>query len=153
MRRKKKGYFLIELLIYTSIATIIIILCFNVLFLLTKEFGRCSKESNYDKLIIATDITLKSRIQGSFIDAVRVENNKLKIKHVYGKNFTDTDEIFLNTSNKKLQINYFVVGKGTTTNTILNGVNSFYIKEKERLIYLKINIQGYGEKIFVYEKM
>ncbi|SHJ60036.1 hypothetical protein SAMN02745163_02237 [Clostridium cavendishii DSM 21758] len=150
---KRNGSILIEPLIYMFIASLIMILCFNMLSIYIKEFKAEKFKSKVNKALETADITIKSRINVPYITNVCVNNNRLFIEHDdIQKKIKYKDEIYLDKNSSIIKINYYEGTNLNSINNILEDVESIELKEKGSIIYMKIRLKEEVEKILVYEK-
>lgn len=135
----KKGVTLIELIISLFIVSVIV----------TIEFGSFSNSiKNYKEVILNDREEVYSRealrfIESEIIDVknkiIKIENNKLVLKKYNG----DMNIIKVAKKSKdefKIVIEYDKVTSNiNTTDTIVEGIGGFKVKEDKNLIYIEIN--------------
>lgn len=153
----KKGNLLIEVFIYLYVTTLILIIIFNILVVISKEYNSFKTESKITSELLGADITLKSRVECAYVESIRKENNSLAIRFVTitsgGSKIPYKDVIFFNKTSSKLDIYHYIGESGyLNSNKLIDNVSNFNVIEKGNIIYLKINVKNYGEKIFAYEK-
>jgi hypothetical protein len=153
----KKGNLLIEVFIYLYVTTLILVIIFNILVVISKEYNSFKIESKITSELLGADITLKSRIECAYVDSIGKEKDSLVIRFVTvtsgGNKIAYKDVVFLNKTSGKLDIYHYIGENGyLNSNKLIDNVSNFNVIEKGNLIYLKINVKNYGEKIFAYEK-
>lgn len=156
-RLAKKGSLLIEVFIYIYVATLILIIIFNMLMVISREYNSFRKESKITSELLGADITMKSRIECAYVESVRKENDSLAIRFVTvtngGSKIAYKDVILFNKTSSKLDIYHYIGESGyLNSNKLVDNVSDFSVIEKGNIIYLKINVKNYGEKIFAYGK-
>lgn len=141
---KRKGYLLAELLLYISIAMIIIAITFNILIISLKDFNKGKKdEISYDNMINLVNY-LDNQINEPGSKKYTVENSKFTIS-------LDTsdheDRIFTLSSGelRYLKVGYVVNGVNKITvlkesKTLLGGIKILSFYQKNNLLYLDIKV-------------
>lgn len=141
---KRKGYLLAELLLYISIAMIILAITFNILIIALKDFNQGKKdEISYNNMINLVNY-LDSQINELGAKKYTVENNKFTIS-------LDTsdheDRIFTVSSGelRLLRVGYVVNGVNKITvlkesKTLLGGIKILSFYQKNNLLYLDIKV-------------
>jgi hypothetical protein len=141
---KKKGYVLAELLLYISIAMVIVVLAFNVLILSLKELKQGKRDEiaydNMINLITYIDNAIREPISKSFA----ITDTKLTIS----LNNTDHEDEILNFTSgelKFLRIGYIGSGASKTavlkeSKILLSGVSNARFYKKNNLMYIYIKV-------------
>ena len=134
---KKKGFTLIEVIIYISIASLLITLMMGLVIKLIsfrKEYLRQSIEEDF---VTNSLIAISNELNDFAVDTVELENNEtILIKQKFNKN----SKIAIYGSD--LAILQYNGHSESTVNKILKGVEDFEVIKKGKLLYIKINFEG-----------
>ena len=144
IKNKKKGFSLIELIIYLAVSLTIILILSDIFIVSYKSFNRnINKDSNINSIengiVAIKDIVMDSRV-------IFKENkkNSLLIYQKF-KDFYWVQSIYEKDNNLIVEyseqyFNNVSIKKGKQA--IIKDINSFYVYEKGNLIYIKIIKEG-----------
>lgn len=153
---KKKGYLLLELIIYLALGSMVILSVMNINIFLLKNYNRELKKDKYEIDLLNIDLLLTDLMDSSevfrvdlyneVIDIFYMKNNRLyqyRIGNAIG------GSVYLR--RYRLDENYEII-KVDEERMITKSSNKLKFLEKENLIYLIINSNEGEEKVLIYEK-
>ncbi len=136
---KKKGFTLIEVIVYISIGTVLITLMIGVIFNLVKFRKDYIKRSIEEDMVTNGIISISSRLNKGQLKNIEVENNKIIAINENG-NGNKTSKITLY-NGADLAVCYYEGNRLLTVNKIITGISDFEVVKKQKLVYIKISIE------------
>ncbi|WP_286904765.1 type II secretion system protein [Clostridium sp. UBA1652] len=134
---KKKGFTLIEVIVYISIGTVLITLMIGVIFNLVKFRKDYIKRSIEEDMVTNGIISISSRLNKGQLKNIEVENNKTI---AINENGNKTSKITLY-NGADLAVCYYEGNRLLTVNKIITGISDFEVVKKQKLVYIKISIE------------
>ncbi|SHF05267.1 hypothetical protein [Clostridium fallax] len=134
---KKRGNTLIELLIYLSLASFIVVISFDLLIWVKKlDFKRKENTIKYNELLNLS-FYMEKEIEKRQEENILITDNLIKIKKEedqYIKIFKNKDKIFIDFNGKR-------------TDTAATDITEFKANKKDNLVYYKLKNSSKGEII------
>lgn len=159
LKNKKKGYLLLELIIYLSLASLLLLGVMDLGLFFTKIYKEeiSSYKNEYFKgnsfdMVIEDLLKVKSRIdlniKDNFIEVYYRMNESRIRKDIIGKN-SYTNSIYKKSYD--LDNNYSIQFEKNPI-VLIDNVKDFEVLEKENLFYVILKFCDGEKEIFVYEK-
>lgn len=134
---KKRGNTLIELLIYLSLASFVVVISFDLLIWVKKlDFKRKENTIKYNELLNLS-FYMEKEIEKRQEENILITDNLIKIKKEedqYIKIFKNKDKIFIDFNGKR-------------TDTAATDITEFKANKKDNLVYYKLKNSSKGEII------
>lgn len=134
---KKKGFTLIEVIVYISIGTLLITLMIGVIFSLVRFRKEYIERSIEEDMVANGIISISSRLNKGQLESVEVEDDKTI---VINENGNKKSKITLY-NGTDLAVCYYEGDELSTVNKVIKGVNEFEVTQKQKLVYIKIKIE------------
>ena len=144
IKNNKKGFTLIEMIIYLAVSLLIILILSDIFIVSYKSFNKnINKDSCINSIengiIAIKDISMDSRV------IFKEKNNNSLVLYQKFKDFYCVQSIYK--KNNQLIVEYserYDNGgyKIKAEQTIIKNINDFYVYEKENLLYIKIIKEG-----------
>lgn len=144
IKNNKKGFTLIEMIIYLAVSLIIILILSDIFIISYKSFN---KNINKDSCINSIEngiITIKDMSMDSRVIYKEKDNNSLvlcqKFKDFYWVQliYKKNNQLIVEYSEKYNNGDCKIKGK----QTIIKNIDNFYVYKKENLLYIKIIKEG-----------
>lgn len=144
IRNNKKGFTLIEMIIYLAVSLLIILILSDIFIVSYKSFN---KNINKDSCLNSIEngiITIKDMSMDSRVIFKEKDNNTLLLYQKF-KDFYWVQSIYK--KNNQLIVEYSErydngAYKIKAKQTIIKNINDFYVYKKENLLYIKIIKEG-----------
>lgn len=134
---KKRGNTLIELLIYLSLVSFVVVISFDLLIWVKKlDFKRKENTIKYNELLNLS-FYMEKEIEKRQEENILITDNLIKIKKEedqYIKIFKNKDKIFIDFNGKR-------------TDTAATDITEFKANKKDNLVYYKLKNSSKGEII------
>lgn len=144
IRNNKKGFTLIEMIIYLAVSLLIILILSDIFIISYKSFNKNIKKDSYINSIENGIIAIKDMSMDSRVIFKEKNNNSLVlyqkfkdfycVQSIYKKN----NQLIVEYSERYDNGNYEIKAE----QTIIKNINDFYVYEKENLLYIKIIKKG-----------
>ena len=140
----KKGFTLIEMIIYLAVSLLIILIISDIFIISYKSFNKNIKKDSYINSIENGIIAIKDMSMDSRVIFKEKDNNTLLLYQKF-RDFYWVQSIYK--KNKQLIVEYSErydngAYKIKAEQTIIKNINDFYVYEKENLLYIKIVKEG-----------
>lgn len=144
IKNNKKGFTLIEMIIYLAISLLIILILSDIFIVSYKSFNKNIKKDSYINSIENGIIAIKDMSMDSRVIFKEKNNNSLVlyqkfkdfycVQSIYKKN----NQLIVEYSERYDNGNYEIKEE----ETIIKNINDFYVYKKENLLYIKIIKEG-----------
>ena len=144
IKNNKKGFTLIEMIIYLAVSLLIILILSDIFIVSYKSFNKNIKKDSYINSIENGIIAIKDMSMDSRVIFKEKNNNSLVlyqkfkdfycVQSIYKKN----NQLIVEYSERYDNGNYEIKAE----QTIIKNINDFYVYEKENLLYIKIIKKG-----------
>lgn len=144
IRNNKKGFTLIEMIIYLAVSLLIILILSNIFIVSYKSFNKNINKDSWINSIENGIITIRDMSMDSRVIFKEKDNNTLLLYQKF-KDFYWVQSIYK--KNNQLIVEYSErYGNGAykikAKQTIIKNINNFYVYKKENLLYIKIVKEG-----------
>ncbi len=140
---RKKGYTLIEIVVYLSLSLLITTLVFEIFIGVNNIFLKCLNRSNNLNIVENTFISIYDIARDPRVVKMEKENESLKI--YYSTEINNTYEVkHIKKNNKDLVVEYYQnkdgidIILGRVSEKLMLNINDFKVYEKENVIYIKV---------------
>lgn len=144
IKNKKKGFTLIELIIYLAVSLTIVLILSDIFIVFYKSFNRnINKDRNINSIENGL-VAIKDMVMDSRVIFKESDKNSLLIYQKF-KDFYWVQSIYKKDNNLIVEyseqyFNNVSIRKGRQT--IIKNINNFYVYEKGNLLYVKIIKEG-----------
>lgn len=145
---KKRGYLLIEVVIYLAISAVFLSTLTSLFIPYLNEY-RQQEDSVFDlNYLLSAHIYIHKRINEPKIKEVICDNDSI---YLYMDNGTNQIDV-IKEQKGSLVVEYYKYNGKVNTNSLLKQVEAFNVIEKGNLFYVIIKQNNQEERIFCYEK-
>lgn len=144
IKNNKKGFTLIEMIIYLAVSLLIILILSDIFIISYKSFNKNIKKDRYINSIENGIIAIKDMSMDSRVIFKEKNNNSLVlyqkfkdfycVQSIYKKN----NQLIVEYSERYDNGNYEIKAE----ETIIKNIDNFYVYKKENLLYIKIIKEG-----------
>lgn len=154
---KKRGYLLIECILYIWFCAIFSSMILTLFLPYIKEFkNEINASTNYN-YILSASMYIENTIFDDNIENISVDDNKLKV-YISSEESLEVNEIKVKEISKinklvveRYRLNSIGTYERVATNTILKNVENFYVVQNGKIITIFLKQYNGEERIFCYE--